>query len=253
MKLPLGRRVRLISLAVVALAAGAAGATLAAFPDTDVSTFTGCLNSGGQISDVTTGLSPLKACSSSQQTIHLGGGDITKVTVGTGLTGGGDSGAVSLALDPGFQLQQGCADGQTPKQSGGAWTCSSPDPTVWTSAGDANIEPDDSKTVASLSLPAGMFVVLVTGGVNNNDTGNVEATCDVTENGFPSIGAFEVQTELTDVRHAVIPVSASGIASEPEPFKVNVSCLTLGSNDDRDLVHYTLRLIAFRAGAIVSQ
>jgi hypothetical protein len=124
---------------------------------------------------------------------------------------------------------------------------------VWTSTGDVNIGPDDFKTVASLSLPAGTFVVLVTGGVNNNDTGNVEASCDVTENGFPSIGAFEVQTELTDVRHAVIPVAASGIASVGEPFKVNVSCLTLGSNDDRDLVHYSLRLIAFRAGTVVSQ
>jgi hypothetical protein len=253
MKLPLSRRVRVITLAVVALAAAGAGATLAAFPDTDVSTFTGCLNSGGQISDFTTGLSPLKACSPTQQTIHLGGGDITKVAAGTGLTGGGDNGAVSVGVDPGYQLPQGCAEGQTPKQSGGSWTCSSPDPTVWTASGDANIEPDDSKTVASLSLPPGTFVVLVTGGVNNNDTGNVEATCNVTENGFPSIGGFEVQTELTDVRHAVIPVAASGIASEQEPFKVNVSCLTLGSNDDRDLVHYAIRLIAFRAGTIVSQ
>ena len=253
MKLPFSRRVGLISLAVVALAAGAAGATFAAFPDSDVTTFTGCLNSGGQISDVTAGPSPLKACSSSQQTIHLGGGDITKVAAGTGLTGGGDNAAVSLGVDPGYQLPQGCTDGQTPKQSGGAWTCSSPDPTVWTSDGDANIGPDDFKTVASVSLPAGTFVVLVTGGVNNNDTGNVEATCNVTENGFPSIGGFEVQTELTDVRHAVIPVAASGIASSGEPFKVNVSCLTLGSNDDRDIVHYSLRLIAFRAGTVVSQ
>jgi hypothetical protein len=253
MKLRFSRRVGLISFAVVALAALAAGATLAAFPDTDVSTFTGCLNSGGQIGDVATGLAPRKACSAGEQTIHLGGGDITKVSAGAGLTGGGDNGAVSLGLDPGSQLPQGCSDGQTPEQNGGVWTCASTDPTVWTSTGDMNIGPDDFKTVASLSLPAGTFVVLVTGGVNNNDTGNVEASCSVTENAFPSIGGFEVQTELTDVRHAVIPVAASGIATETDPLKVNVSCQMLGSNDDRDLVHYSLRLIAFRAGTIVSQ
>jgi hypothetical protein len=253
MKLPFSRRVRLVSLAVVALAAAAAGATLAAFPDSDVSTFTGCLNTAGQISDVATGLTPLKACSSNQQTIHLGGGDITKVAAGPGLTGGGDNGAVSLGLDPGFQLPQGCADGQTPTQDGGTWTCSSPNPAVWTSTGDVNIGPDDFKTVASLSLPAGTFVVLVTGEVNNNVTGNVEADCNVTENGFPSIGGFGVQTELTDVGHSVIPASASGIADEQEPFTVNVRCLTLGSNDDNDFVHYDLRLTAFRAGAVVSQ
>jgi len=94
MKLPFSRRVRVVSLAVVALAAAAAGATLAAFPDSDVSTFTGCLNTAGQISDVATGLTPLKACNSNQQAIHLGGGDITKVAAGAGLTGGGDNGAV---------------------------------------------------------------------------------------------------------------------------------------------------------------
>jgi hypothetical protein len=83
------------------------------------------LNSGGQIGDVATGLAPRKACSPSEQAIHLGGGDITKVSAGAGLTGGGDNGAVSLGLDPGFQLPQGCADGQAPEQNGGVWTCAS--------------------------------------------------------------------------------------------------------------------------------
>ncbi len=258
MRFPFSRRVRLVSVValVVAAAAVGAGATLAAFPDSDVATFTGCLSdASGQIGEFSPGLSPRKACGPNQEQIHLGGGDITKVTAGTGLVGGGDNGAVALGVDPAYQLPQNCSDGETPKQSSGTWTCASIDPTAWTSAGDATVGPNDAKIVTSLSLPAGTFFVLLTGGVNNNDTGNVEATCELTNNGFPVFGGFGVQTELTDVGHAVIPVSSSGITTGKDPFKVNVNCITLGSdrNDPRDVVHYSLALTAFRVGAVVAQ
>jgi hypothetical protein len=53
------------------------------------------------------------------------GGDITSVMVGTGLTGGGGSGDVTLGLVPSYQLPQSCANGQVPQWNGSTWTCAS--------------------------------------------------------------------------------------------------------------------------------
>jgi hypothetical protein len=52
-------------------------------------------------------------------------GTITGVSSGTGLTGGGTSGGVTLSLLPAFQLPQACADGQLGKWSAGSstWVC----------------------------------------------------------------------------------------------------------------------------------
>lgn len=109
------------------LAAAVAGGAFAAFPDTNVDTYTGCLNvggsAGGTVSQIQTGLSPLKACGSNQKAIHLSGGDISKVTAGAGLAGGGDNGAVTLSLAGGYQLPQSCATGKIPQWDGSAWQC----------------------------------------------------------------------------------------------------------------------------------
>jgi len=51
--------------------------------------------------------------------------DITSVTAGTGLAGGGASGDVTLSIDTAFQLPQACADGQVGKWNAGSgtWVC----------------------------------------------------------------------------------------------------------------------------------
>jgi len=108
----------------------AGGVAYAAFPDTDVDSYAGCVNDGGQISQVAVGDTPLKPCNENQQLVHLSGGDITKVTVGAGLTGGGDNGAVTVGLDTAHSLPQECADGEVPKSDGaGAWSCAEDDDT----------------------------------------------------------------------------------------------------------------------------
>src|SRR5213593_4807904 len=135
---------RLLALAGIVITASLAGGAFAAFPDTNVDTYTGCLNtggtSGGQISQVASGLSPLKACGSNQKLVHLSGGDITKVTAGAGLSGGGDNGV-----------------GTT-----GSLACAAtPGPSVWTAHSDDVVLNDgDGSTVATLSLPAGTYLVL---------------------------------------------------------------------------------------------
>jgi hypothetical protein len=121
-------RRRAIVLAVAALGVVAIGGTaLAGHITSGVKSYTGCLASpGGTLSLIKEGDSPQRRCPDGQQEAHFSGGDITAVRTpaGSGLTGGGENGALSLSLDAGHSLPQSCNSFEFPMQSNGSrWVC----------------------------------------------------------------------------------------------------------------------------------
>jgi hypothetical protein len=146
-------RKKMLLLAGLVMAGAAAGGAFAAYPDTNVDSYTGCVNSGGQIGQVATGSNPLKPCGPSDTVVHLSGGDITKVSAGSGLTGGGDNGAVSLSLAGGFQLPQGCAAGKISRWDGSAWQCA--DQQTYTNGAGLDLNGNTFSVQSGYQLPQG--------------------------------------------------------------------------------------------------
>ena len=124
MRRRMGRRGLALAVAAVTVAA-IGGTALAAFPQDTVRLYTGCLNSGGNITSVAEGDSPLQPCSSPKQVVKLSGGDITSLSVSAPLTGGGTNGAVSIGLSASATLPSCSSTDQVPKWNNttSRWTC----------------------------------------------------------------------------------------------------------------------------------
>src|SRR5262245_9412092 len=122
-----GRRLALLA-GVVAVVVVVVGTAVAAFPDDNVATYTGCLLNGNIVS-VQAGDSPTKACVRPAVPIKLSGGDITSVNVQAPLKqvppSTGLNGKVTIGLDSKATLPTACGEGQLIRWDGTnqQWAC----------------------------------------------------------------------------------------------------------------------------------
>ena len=122
---------RLLTVAAVAAVASTLSVLwthLLANAGAPVPHYTGCLGTSGTgagtISKVAIGSAPRSACSSSQTRIQFSDGTVTGVNAGTGLTGGGTNGNLTVRVAPAYRLPQGCQGGQGAASDGSnAWSC----------------------------------------------------------------------------------------------------------------------------------
>ena len=137
----MGTRTRWITRRALALAVAAvgvvaiAGTAVAGHQTSGVKSYTGCLvPNDGVIVKIKEGNAPKSACTGGQVEAHFSGGDITKISVGNGLTlpNGSDNGEVRIELAAGQTLPSGCAAGRVVEWSGSAWICGVDNDTTYT-------------------------------------------------------------------------------------------------------------------------
>jgi hypothetical protein len=135
------------------------------------------------------------------------GGDITGVSAGTGLSGGGTSGNVTLGVAPGFQLPQSCASGSVTKATGsGTWACGSDNDTTYTGANFATSNQSCATGAFANGISAAGSLQCTTPGTPSLQTTIVQSpfvtvcsltdpTCPASGSGSPNTAAWTAYAE----------------------------------------------------------
>ena len=176
------------------------------------------------------------------------GGTITGVSAGTGLTGGGTSGNVSLALGSGYQLPQNCGSGQVPKSNGaGGWSCQSDENTqlhAYTATGGI-VNLDNTATVTMLNIPndPGPYVIIATQTLTANGDG--QADCRLILNGN-ELALTGEQVPGGDGNDGSLTETAA--TELTVPGRIQVDC-TSNNNPDQSQINGS-SIVALRVGSI---
>jgi hypothetical protein len=121
-----------------------------------VPTWTGCYNpSGGTINKLQQGAVPLRTCVAPSFPVMVSSGDITSISVGGGLTGGGDNGDITITLDAKYSLPQACMTGGIPKWNGTAWECGVDHDTTYSAGTGLSLTSSIFSIVPGFRLPQG--------------------------------------------------------------------------------------------------
>jgi len=127
-------RKALLLVVALGLALAISTTAVAGHGTSGVKSYTGCLvPKDGVVIKIKEGVTPASPCTGGSVEAHLSGGDITKISVEGGLTGGGDNGEVTISLDAKYSLPQDCDDNEVAKwdDGTGAWVCAADNDTTY--------------------------------------------------------------------------------------------------------------------------